>query len=64
MGSSSFPTNWAALRAIWGADDGVIPLSAKDQLEVWNPKVRHHVIEEAGHGVTYTHTDAMMTAFD
>ena len=28
-----------------GADDGVIPLSAKDQPEVWNPKVRHHVID-------------------
>ena len=52
------------VRAIWGADDVVIPLSAKDQLEVWNPKVRHHVIDGAGHGVTYTHTDAMMTAFD
>ena len=52
------------IHAIWGADDDVIPLSAKDQLEAWNPKVRHHVIEGAGHGVTYTHTDAMMAAFD
>ena len=52
------------VHAIWGADDVVIPLSAKDQLEVWNPKVRHHVIEGAGHGVTYTHTDDMMAAFD
>jgi pimeloyl-ACP methyl ester carboxylesterase len=52
------------VHAIWGADDVVIPLFAKDQLEVWNPKVRHHVIDGAGHGVTYTHTDAMMTAFD
>jgi len=52
------------IHAIWGADDVVIPLSAKDQLEAWNPKVRHHVIDGAGHGVTYTHTDAMMAAFD
>lgn len=52
------------VRAIWGADDVVIPLSCKDQLEVWNPKVRHCVIEGAGHGVTYTHTDAMMDMFD
>ena len=52
------------VHAIWGSEDVVIPLSAKDQLEVWNPKVRHHVIEGAGHGVTYTHTDDMMAAFD
>ena len=52
------------VHAIWGAEDSVIPLSAKDQLEVWNSKVRHHVIEGAGHGVTYTHTDDILSAFD
>jgi pimeloyl-ACP methyl ester carboxylesterase len=48
--------------AIWGAKDDVIPLTAKDTLNQWNPQVTHHVIADGGHGITYTHTDAIMSA--
>jgi pimeloyl-ACP methyl ester carboxylesterase len=46
--------------AIWGAQDDVIPLSAKDQLLAWNADSLQYVIEDAGHGLTYTHTDEML----
>ncbi|MFK7867803.1 MAG: alpha/beta fold hydrolase [Roseobacter sp.] len=46
--------------AIWGSTDDVIPLTAKDQLAAWNPKVDHLVIEGAGHEVTYTHGEAVL----
>lgn len=42
--------------AIWGAEDDVIPLASKDSLSKWNPDSVHYVIEDAGHGLTYTHT--------
>ncbi|MCV6586735.1 MAG: alpha/beta hydrolase [Marinibacterium sp.] len=48
--------------AIWGVDDDVIPLAAKDRLTGWNPAARHVVIDGAGHGVTYTHTDQVLDA--
>lgn len=47
--------------AIWGAEDGVIPASAMGQLAAWNRDVTHEVIEDAGHGLPYTHTDAALT---
>ena len=50
--------------AIWGADDAVIPIIAKDQLSDWNPDAQHHVIEDAGHGITYTHTRHILDAFE
>lgn len=46
--------------AVWGREDDVIPLTAKDQLAAWNPKVDHLVIEGAGHEVTYTHGEAVL----
>jgi pimeloyl-ACP methyl ester carboxylesterase len=46
--------------AIWGAEDGVIPASAMGRLAEWNRDVAHEVIEEAGHGLPYTHTDAVL----
>ncbi len=46
--------------AIWGAQDDVIPIRAKDTLSQWNPDVVHLVVEDAGHGVTYTHTTEVM----
>ncbi|MEE4187635.1 MAG: alpha/beta hydrolase [Roseobacter sp.] len=42
--------------AIWGAKDDVIPLTARDTLGQWNPKVVHRVIADGGHGIPYTHT--------
>lgn len=46
--------------AIWGAEDAVIPASAMGQLAVWNREVRHEVIEDAGHGLTYTHAEQIL----
>ncbi len=50
--------------AIWGQDDLVIPISCKDTLSQWNPAVKQIVIPDAGHGVTYTHTDQIITGLD
>lgn len=46
--------------AIWGKDDSVIPLSALGTLAEWNRNVQHEVIDGAGHGLTYTHSDAVL----
>lgn len=48
--------------AIWGGADTVIPLDAKDILAQWNPNIAHHVIEGAGHGITYTDTGHVLGA--
>ena len=48
--------------AIWGADDDVIALAGRDVLAEWNPNARHTVIDGAGHGLTYTHTDQVLDA--
>ena len=48
--------------AIWGREDTVIPLRAMGQLTQWNRAVHHVVLEDAGHGVPYTHTDAVARA--
>ncbi|MFZ5964472.1 alpha/beta fold hydrolase [Thalassococcus sp. BH17M4-6] len=45
--------------AIWGQDDKVIPLDAMDRLAQLNPQARQEVIAGAGHGLPYTHTDAV-----
>lgn len=49
--------------AIWGKDDEVIPLTAVDTLTEWNPDTHQEVIEGAGHGLTYTHTDQILEIF-
>ncbi|MEM6886724.1 MAG: alpha/beta hydrolase [Pseudomonadota bacterium] len=46
--------------AIWGAQDKVIPLLAKDKLEVWNPNAGQIVFEDAGHELAYTHADRIL----
>lgn len=48
--------------AIWGAQDAVIPLQAHDTLAEWNPQARQHVIDDAGHALPYTHTEAVLEA--
>jgi pimeloyl-ACP methyl ester carboxylesterase len=48
--------------AVWGAQDDVIPLEARDILAKWNPNATHAVIDGAGHGLTYTHTDDVLRA--
>jgi pimeloyl-ACP methyl ester carboxylesterase len=48
--------------AIWGREDAIIPLSAMGRLAQLNRSARQEVIEGAGHGLTYTHTDAVLHA--
>lgn len=43
--------------AIWAREDTVILLRGLGQLTEWNRTVHQEVIEEAGHGLAYTHTD-------
>lgn len=42
--------------AVWGEQDDVIPLSAKDTLSHWNPDAEQQIVPDAGHGLTYSHT--------
>ncbi len=46
--------------AIWAAEDDVIPARARERLSEWNPDARQEIIAQAGHGVTYTHPDALL----
>lgn len=48
--------------AIWGQDDTVIPAASMARLTDWNPNARHDVVQGAGHGLLYTHTDAVLAA--
>ncbi|MEQ8902875.1 MAG: alpha/beta hydrolase [Roseovarius sp.] len=48
--------------AIWGREDEIIPLSAMGRLAQINRNARQEVIEGAGHGLTYTHTDELLHA--
>ncbi len=45
--------------AIWGREDTAIPLSAMGILSRWNRAVQHDDIAGAGHGLPYTHADAL-----
>lgn len=46
--------------AIWGKEDTVIPASAIGTLTEWSRNTVHEVIEDAGHGLTYTHADRVL----
>lgn len=48
--------------AIWGREDAVIPLTAMGTLAEWNHDARQDVVEGAGHGLTYTHTDTVLAS--
>jgi len=48
--------------AIWGREDAIIPLAAMGRLAQINRNARQEVIEGAGHGLTYTHTEAVLHA--
>ena len=52
--------NGLPVLALWGAEDDVIPPSALGQLAAWNRDVIHEVIDDAGHGLPYTHTDEVL----
>ncbi|MEL6465854.1 MAG: alpha/beta hydrolase [Pseudomonadota bacterium] len=47
---------------VWGDADDVVPLHCKDTLAEWNPAAQQVVIEGAGHGLLYTHTDEVLNA--
>lgn len=51
-----------AVTAVWGAEDDIIPLSGKQTLAQWNPSATHVVVAGAGHGLVYTHADAVSAA--
>ena len=54
-------TQKTAVVAIWGADV-VMWITAKGTLAAWKPSVKHYVIVDAGHGLTYTDTAAVPVA--
>lgn len=54
--------NGTPVAAVWGRDDRVIPLRAMGTLAQWNRNARQEVIDGAGHGLTYTHTDQLAQA--
>ena len=41
--------------AIWGEEDGVIPITAMGRLAEWNRQAAQEVVAGAGHGLPYTH---------
>lgn len=45
---------------IWGRQDDVIPIEASELLRNWNPDVETHIIDDAGHAVTYSHTNIIL----
>ena len=53
--------------AIWGGQDSVIPLRAKDMLATANPSARQIVFKRADHGLPFTHaegvSDAILSSF-
>lgn len=48
--------------AIWGEEDGVIPVSSVGQFSRWNRKAHQEVIAGAGHGLAYTHPKQVLAA--
>ncbi|WP_298840473.1 alpha/beta fold hydrolase [uncultured Roseobacter sp.] len=46
--------------AIWGRQDDVIPITAADRLIDWNPTVQTVILDDAGHGLTYTHVTTVL----
>ena len=48
--------------AIWGQEDGLIPVTAAGTLAQWSRLARQEVVQGAGHGLPYTHTEAVLQA--
>ncbi|MEP3947345.1 alpha/beta hydrolase [Ascidiaceihabitans sp.] len=46
--------------AIWGREDTVIPIAAVGTLAEWSRNATQEIVDGAGHGLTYTHTDAVL----
>lgn len=50
--------------AVWGSEDVLVPVSAAGRLAEWNRSALQEVAEGAGHGLPYTHTDAVLQAIN
>jgi pimeloyl-ACP methyl ester carboxylesterase len=46
--------------AIWARDDALIPMSAMGTLTEWSRSARQDVVDGAGHGLPYTHTEEVL----
>lgn len=46
--------------AIWGRDDAVIPLTAACTLTSWSPPTVQVIIDDACHGLPYTHATQVL----
>lgn len=46
--------------SIWGGADTVIPIAAVGTLAEWSRNATQEVLEDAGHGLTYTHTEDVL----
>ena len=57
LGRQGFP-----VIAIWGGNDPIIPLRAVGLMGLWNRGARQEVIEDADHGLPYTHGAEMAEA--
>lgn len=48
--------------AIWGRDDNTVPLSAMGRMVEASRSTKHEVVDDAGHGLPYTHADRVLAA--
>ena len=48
--------------AVWARNDTIIPLSALGELATVSRSAKQDVIDDAGHGLVYTHTDDVLDA--
>ena len=46
--------------SIWGRDDKVIPIAAVGTLAQWSRNAIQEVVDDAGHGLPYTHCDQVL----
>ncbi|MBT2131477.1 alpha/beta fold hydrolase [Aliiroseovarius lamellibrachiae] len=51
-----------AVISVWGEEDSVIPLSSIGKLTEWNRRAYKYQIAGAGHGIGYSHPDAVAMA--
>lgn len=45
--------------ALWGVDDEIVPITSMGRLGNANPEAENHALPGAGHGLPYTHADAV-----
>jgi pimeloyl-ACP methyl ester carboxylesterase len=48
--------------AVWGRKDQTIPISAMGRLATVSRSTKQEVMDDAGHGLPYTHSDAVLNA--